>query len=137
MNQDLTYPLLSGLVKIAFAPTFAISKVLKASRDFIFRIPLEGSFLSVENIAIAKATKNPKLAHQFLDFVMSCDEMTRLSNLYGLNPANTQAYPLLNPEQTANRHVFPDDELFALLFQVPNTVSEKIFEEIWLAVKSA
>lgn len=137
-DQDLGYPLLSGLIKASFAPLFSIDKVLKTSQNFIFMIPHEGSLLSIENLAIPiTCKKKVRLAHKFINFMLSKNEAARISNLYGMIPSNKAAYQLLRPEMTKNNHVFPDDEQFAKLHLLTNDVPQKAFEEIWLAVKSS
>ncbi len=137
VNQDLGYPLFSGLIKASFAPLFAVDKVLKTSENFLFRIPSEGSMLSIENLAIPASCKKVQLAHKFINFMLSKNEAARISNLYGMIPSNKAAYQLLRPEMTKNNHVFPDDEQFAKLHLLTNDVPQKAFEEIWLAVKSS
>ncbi len=136
VNQDLAYQLLSGLIKVAFAPLFAVDKVLKQSKDFIFMIPKEGSLYAIENLAIPKLSKQVALAHKFINFMIGRDESALMSNHYGMNPANKEAYALLRLEVTQNKHRFPDDECFARLHLTPNDIPLKAFEEIWLAVKS-
>lgn len=136
VNQDLAYQLLSGLIKVAFAPLFAVDKVLKQSKEFVFMIPKEGSLYAIENLAIPKLSKQVELAHKFINFMIGRDESARMSNHYGMNPANKEAYALLRPEVTQNKHTFPDDECFARLHLTPNDIPLKAFEEIWLAVKS-
>ncbi|MBM3886927.1 extracellular solute-binding protein [Candidatus Dependentiae bacterium] len=137
VNQDLGYPLLSGLIKAAFAPLFAVDKVLKNSQDFVFMIPSEGSLYSIENIAISPGCKKVALAHKFINFMLSKQEGVRMSNFYGMIPSNRGAYALLSPEMINNAHIFPDDKQFAKLHLQTNDVPRKAFEEIWLAVKSS
>lgn len=135
-NQDLAYPLLSGLIKVAMAPLFAIDKVLKASNDFAFLLPKEGSMYSIENLAIPRSCKRIELAHAFINFALSKNEAARMSNHYGMNPSNKAAYTMLRPKILNNKHAFPDDEHFAKLHLLSNNVPLKEFEKIWLAVKS-
>lgn len=137
VNQDLAYPLLSGVIKAAFAPLFAVDKVLKTSADFTFMIPKEGSLYAIENLGIPKLSKQAELAHKFIDFMISKQEAGRMSNYYGMNPSNREAYSLLRAEVIQNKHMFPDDEIFARLYLTPNEIPTKACEEVWLAVKSS
>ena len=137
VNQDLTYQLLSGVIKAAFAPLFTVDKVLKTSKDFTFMIPKEGSLYAIENLAIPKRSKQADLAHKFINFMLSTHESARMSNYYGMHPANKSAYALLRPEVTQNKHVFPDDTCFARLHLTPNEIPAKQCENTWLAVKSS
>lgn len=137
VNQDLAYPLFSGLIKVAMAPLFAAYKVLKSSQDFIFMLPKEGSVYSIENLAISRSCKKVDLAHKFINFMLSKQEEARMSNSCGMHPSNKAAYALLHPDIVSNRHTFPDDETFAKLHLLSNNVPLKTFEEIWLAVKSS
>lgn len=137
VNQDLAYPLLSGLIKVAMAPLFAVDKVLKASKDFSFLLPEEGSMYSIENLAIPRSCKRVDLAHAFINFALSKNEAARMSNYYGMNPSNQTAYEMLRPEVFNNKNAFPDDKRFAKLHLLSNDVPIKKFEKIWLAVKSS
>lgn len=137
VNQDLAYPLFSGLIKVALAPLFAAYKVLKTSKDFSFMLPEEGSVYSIESLAISRSCKRVDLAHKFINFMLSKDESARMGNRYGMNPSNKAAYALLRPEIINNKHAFPDDENFAKLHLLSNDIPLKAFEEVWLAVKSS
>lgn len=137
VNQDLTYQLLSGVIKAAFAPLFTVDKVLKKSKDFTFMIPKEGSLYAIENLAIPQKSKQKELAHQFINFMLSAKESARMSNLYGMHPANKSAYAFLRPEVTQNKHVFPDGTCFARLHLTPNEIPAKQCEDTWLTVKSS
>lgn len=137
VNQDLAYPLLSGLIKAAMAPLFSVDKVLKSSSDFAFMLPKEGSMYSIENLAIPRSSKQPLLAHKFINFMLSKEEAARMSNQYGMNPSNQAAYAYLRPEVIQNKHAFPDAETFSRLHLISNDVPLKAFEEVWLAVKSS
>lgn len=137
VNQDLTYQLLSGVIKAAFAPLFTVDKVLKSSNDFTFMIPKEGSLYAIENLAIPKCSKQADLAHKFINYMLSTNESARMSNYYGMHPANKSAYAFLRPEVTLNKHIFPDDACFARLHLTPNEIPTKQCEDTWLAVKSS
>lgn len=137
VNQDLAYLLLSGLIKAAVAPYFAVDKVLKSSEDFIFALPREGSICSIENLAISKSCKQVDLAHKFIDFVLQEDEQARMSNRFGINPANIEAHKLLRPEILENKNIFPDNAMFEKLHMPSNNMPMKKLEELWLRVKSA
>lgn len=137
VNQDLAYPLFSGLIKVAMAPLFAAYKVLKTSQDFSFMLPEEGSVYSIENLAISRSCKRVDLAHKFINFMLSRQEAARMSNRCGMHPSNKTAYTLLRPNIVNNKHTFPDNETFAKLHLLSNDVPLKAFEEVWLAVKSS
>ena len=137
VNQDLGYPLLSGLIKASFAPFFAVDKVLKDSDDFTFMIPKEGSLLSIENLAISTSSNKTALAHEFINFMLSTKQAVRINKMYGTIPSNKEAYNFLPEEVRNNKHVFPDDAQFAKLYLQTNDLPKKAFEEVWLAVKSS
>lgn len=137
LNQDLAYPLLSGLIQVAYTPLFAVDKVLKSSEKFAFMLPREGSLFAIENLAIPVTCKKIDLAHKFINFCLSCEEQSRMSNFYGMNPSNKLAYKFLDQRRVENKHIFPDDEKFAKLHLTPYDTPIKVFEDVWLAVKSS
>ena len=137
VNQDLTYQLLSGVIKVAFAPLFSVDKILKKSKDFSFMIPQEGSLYSIENLAIAKHSKRSDLACKFINFMLGKNEAVLTGGYYGMHPSNAEAYASLVPEVIENKGVFPDHACFARLHLTPNDIPAKQCEDIWLAIKSS
>lgn len=136
-NSSLYYYLLGKIVPMALTPGIFMRKLSSDFKDFVFRIPEEGSMLVIENFAIPACSKKVDLVYQFINFLLSKEVAAQHSSMYGFNPSNQKAYALIDEEITSNPHYFPPDSLFEKFFIIHNNLSVDRVEEIWLAVKFA
>lgn len=137
VHQDLRYFLFSGVINAALTASSYILRVLKESDQFDFKIPKEGSLLSIENIAVSALTKKHENIYKFINFLLSKKISAVNSVAFGYNPANKFSYQLIDKEIYNNENIFPDDEMFKKLYFLPNDVPEKKMQDMWLAVKSS
>lgn len=137
VHQDLRYFLFSGIVNTALTPSAYILRVLKESQTFDFRLPTEGSLISIENIAMSASTQNRENVYKFMNFLLSKKISAQNSDAFGYNPSNKHAYDLIEKEIYENKNIFPDDEMFKKLYFLHNDVPEKKLQDMWLAVKSS
>lgn len=63
--------LLSGEILVAQVKSGNAYQLMKNYPDFDFVIPKEGSIIFLNVLAIPQGSSNPKLAHSFIDFVLS------------------------------------------------------------------
>jgi spermidine/putrescine transport system substrate-binding protein len=110
---------------------------LKESQNFDFKLPVEGSLISIENIAMSASTQNRENVYKFMNFLLSKKVSAKNSDAFGYNPSNRLAYDLINKEIYENKNIFPDDEMFKKLYFLHNDVPEKKLQDMWLAVKSS
>ncbi len=137
LSEDLSYFLYSNVIDVALTPAAYVKKLFFVSEQFGFKIPHEGSLLTIENLAIPAKSKKIEQAHVFINFLLSREIQTLHAKMYGFNPSNKTAYTYLEKKFTQNRNFFPDDQMFGKLHILRNNVPVQKLEEIWLEVKSS
>lgn len=137
LHQDIGYFFIADIIHVAIADSSYSKKVMEESDQFDFIIPDEGSFVSIENMAIPKSCKKVDLAHKFIAFVLAKRQSLINAKEYGLNPSNKLVYPLINKKFFNNPNFFPDRKLFAKLRVIHNNLPIRHLEKIWLDVKGA
>ena len=89
------------------------AKLLEQSNRFRWVIPVEGSHLFVDSLAIPKKAAHPKNAHIFMNYILRPEVSVKISNAFPyLNP-NAAARDLLTPAQRNNPASFPSAEEIA------------------------
>jgi spermidine/putrescine transport system substrate-binding protein len=136
-NQELKYYLLSGTVKVALAQLVHVKKLVEENGVFDFKIPEEGSLISIENLVIPKTSNHADLAHKFINFILSKEVAHKNSSFYGFNTTNRLSYEYIDKKSLDNKHFYPDDAMFKKMHLLGNAIPLKVFEDIWLTVKSA
>ena len=131
------YELAAGVVPMIVTQGSYMKKMLDYTIDYAVTIPVQGSLLVIDNLAIAQATTQQDLAHQFVNFVLGKDISIYSNSRYGYTPANAQSYELLPKDYRENRAFFPDDATFRTLRLLSSDIDPKVLEQVWLAVKTA
>ena len=137
LHQDIGYFFIADIIHLAITDSSYAKKIMEESDVFDFIIPQEGSFVSIENMAIPKNSTKIDLAYEFINFVLSKKQSFENTKTYGLNPSNKQVYPLVAPKFLNNPNFFPDGQVFARLHIIHNDLPVNQFERVWLEVKGA
>ncbi len=72
-----------------------------------YSTPKEGAVLAVDNMVIHRTSKNPELAHRFVNFMLEGKNSAELTNLIGVGNPNTNAMRYIKPNLANNRTIFP------------------------------
>ena len=131
------YELAAGVVPMIVTQGSYMKKMLDHSIDYAVTLPEQGSLLVIDNLAIAQATGQRSLAHQFINFVLGKEISIYSNRRFGYTPANAQSYELLPKEYRENRAFFPDDGTFRTLRLLSSDIDPQVLEQVWLAVKTA
>jgi spermidine/putrescine transport system substrate-binding protein len=128
---------ISGVCPVVMATSANMGRLMSVSPNFGFKIPKEGSIITIETLAITKDSKNVDLAHQFIDFAIS-EESSRASfNEYEYFPSNKKAYSEIDSELRADTSFFPDDKAFLRLHsELYRNISIEEINNLWIDVKS-
>jgi spermidine/putrescine transport system substrate-binding protein len=129
------YFLFAEVVPIALMSSNYMRKIFEANDNFDFAIPIEGSMLVVENLAIPRKSVKVDLAHQFINFILS-DEIALLnSKTLGYSSSNVRANQNTHTAYLANQNLFPQEATYSRLFipLLPSS-SRRTVEDLWLAV---
>ena len=104
-----------------------------------YSIPVEGTAMWFDMMAIPKTAKHPDNAHKFLDFLMRPDIMAEISNFVSYPNANLASQPLVDKAITEDPMITPskqtiDTKLFGLAV-LPPEVSKK-YTDVWTELKT-
>ena len=91
-----------------------LARVARESNGTIrYIVPKEGGTLATDNLAIPKASRNPELALEFINFMMDADIAADTANVTGYATANKAALPKVNAELLNDPGVYPSDAVLA------------------------
>jgi spermidine/putrescine transport system substrate-binding protein len=129
---------ISGVCPVVMATSANMGRLMSISPNFGFKIPTEGSILTIETLAIPTGAKNVDLAHKFIDFVISEESCRASFNEYGFFPSNVKAYSEIDPVLREDSSFFPDDNTFSRLhIEFYRNVSIEEINNLWIDVKSS
>lgn len=111
--------------------------ILRSQEDFHFMrfvIPKNGTFLSIENVALPQTLQHEDNVYQFLNFLYQKENLAKACNAFGVFPATQSAVSLLKNEQAFLdiqkeisqegyqlfffKHLFPERELRLLWTEI-------------------
>lgn len=91
-----------------------LARVARESNGAIrYIVPKEGGSLYYDSLVIPKASKNPELAHAFVNFMLDPEVAAETTNVTGYATANLDARSKIKPELLNDPAVFPPAELVA------------------------
>jgi spermidine/putrescine transport system substrate-binding protein len=135
MQQDIGYFFFSDIIHIAITDGNYAKKIVGLSDKFSFKIPKEGGFLSIENLAVSVKTKNISLVYDFINFILSKNSSLVNVREFGFNPSNRTAYEHMEKKFSNDQNFFPTDRRFSTLHMLHNDFAVGDIEDVWLAVK--
>ena len=103
-GQDL---LLSGDIDIVIEYNGDIAQVMKEDKDLDFVVPRQGSQISSDCLCIPKGAPNPKLAHDFINFMLDGPVGAEISRTIRYPTPNAAAKALMGAEYRDNPVIFP------------------------------
>jgi len=138
-SDQVDYMLFAETVPLAIVPSSYMRVVFREQQGdkFAFEIPQEGSLVTIENYVISKACKRSKIAHQFINFLLSEEGNLLNSNKYGTYPANLKAYEFLDKDLFAKLGFPPSDAVIEKSGILRNDIPLRRLEDLWIAVKAS
>ena len=104
--------LLNGDVDLGVVWSGEAARLMQENRKFIYVLPREGWHAFVDVLAIPTTSKNPGLAHRFIDYVLRPEVSKWISDEVPYTNPNAAARRLLTAEQLANPASYPRMEKF-------------------------
>ena len=113
--------------------------VLSQNEDLAFCLPKEGTDLFYDAMVIPKNAENPRLANEFINYILSYDASLDNSMTVGYASPNKEVFELLSSEggeyygneAYVPRQGYDKDEV-----QHDNEILRKKLSELWIKVKS-
>jgi putrescine transport system substrate-binding protein len=106
--------------------------------DLRYTMPQEGSALWVDGMFVPSDAPHVENAYLFMDYIMRPEVTAAISNHVFYANANKSAFPLLSPAVAGDPGIYPDEELWELLFPVlpADPKQERLRTRAWARVKS-
>jgi len=98
-------------------------------------LPIEGTNIEVDGVAIPVDAPNPELAMAFMDFIMSPQAAADIANYTGYGSTNLAAIEngLIDAEALATPGIYPPEDILENLFPLNeiNDEAEQAFQDTW------
>jgi putrescine transport system substrate-binding protein len=118
----------------------ASMRAIEAGIDVNLRytMPREGSALWVDGMFVPSDAPHVQNAYLFMDYIMRPAVTAAISNHVFYANANKSAFPLLSPAVADDPGIYPDEELWGLLYPVlpADPKQERLRTRAWARVKS-
>ncbi len=106
------------------------AKVENANIEFV--VPKEGAAIWCDAMMVPKGSKNPRAAHEFLNFILRPDIGAKISDFTGYGSPNAQA-----TAKMATPVAYPSDEqMKSLEYQQDLAAGTAVWDQIWTEIKS-
>mgnify|MGYP006190492077 CR=1 FL=1 len=87
----------------------------KAGRTFGYRIPVQGSTIWMDTMAIPADAQHPEYAYALINFIMRPENMAAISNATGYPTSSAKARPLVAEDMRNNPDIYADEATYARL----------------------
>ena len=114
-----------------------IWRSLRFHKNIGFLIPKEGSFITIENIAIPSKSKKNDLIYIFLNYIYKKESMQYNFLERAVFPATVDALKDLNLDSFIKELINIDEKKIKHFHFFHTTIPPMFINDIWIAVKSA
>ncbi|SED46771.1 extracellular solute-binding protein [Pseudomonas anguilliseptica] len=87
----------------------------KADRTFGYRIPIQGSTIWMDTMAIPVDAPHPEYAYALINFIMRPENMAAISNATGYPTSSAKARPMVAEDMRNNPDIYADEATYARL----------------------
>lgn len=105
--------------------------------DFVdYIVPKEGSFVSIENICIPKASHKDDLIYRFINYLYRPESVAAHYESFSYFPSTLHALPLMDVPPVARKHICSSPEEFKKHHFLQRVIPQETLRDIWVEVKS-
>lgn len=115
------------------------SYIWKTMRQFpfvSFIVPEEGTFITIENIAIPSGSKKDKLTYQFINYLFRHESVRTHFETFGFFPSTLQSLSDLDIDPIAHDLIHATGEDFKKFYFFEELMPQKDIHDTWVEVKS-
>ncbi|MBS0620940.1 MAG: extracellular solute-binding protein [Verrucomicrobia bacterium] len=106
--------------------------------DFVsFIVPEEGTFITIENLCIPKASSKEKLVYQFINYLYQRESVVSHFETFGFFPATLQSVEHLDIDAQALALLNSSEEQFRKYHFTRNILSQQEVRDLWVQVKAS
>jgi spermidine/putrescine transport system substrate-binding protein len=129
------YFLATKSVPLVVASSSYIWRSMKNFPFIGFKIPDEGSFITIENICLSKKSKQEALAHKFINYLFSDQSMKKHFETFSFFPSTIYQIPDVDLDKDASDIINSREALFKKLKFVNELSSQEKIQDAWVKVK--
>ena len=130
------YFLASKNCPVVLSSTSYIFRTMKRF-DFInFVVPKEGTFVTIENLCIPRASTKEALTYELINFLYQPKSMKTHFNTYGVFPATLDVLPYLDLNEETKSLLNTSAETFKKFYFTRVIASQQALRDAWIQVKS-
>jgi spermidine/putrescine transport system substrate-binding protein len=135
-GQDL---LASGEVHLAQEWNGDILQVMLEDDDISYSVPIEGSMIWEDGIAIPKGAPHPENAHAFINYLLEAEAGAKIADYIQYATPNMAAKKLMGKDYTENPAIFPSAETLARCeaSRYLGEAANRLYDEAWTRVNAA
>ena len=102
-----------------------------------FLLPREGTFISVENLAIPRASQKEEIVYQLLNYLYKPASISEHYETFGFFPATLDALDQMDLDPLARGMILTPPEDFKRIHFAKVLASQQEIRDLWIEVKSA
>jgi spermidine/putrescine transport system substrate-binding protein len=139
LNAEVRDQLVAGDVLAAQLWGTTAQQAIEASGSLAFAYPADGFPLYADNAAILRESRNPELAHRFIDYLLRPEVSAAIAIATRTATANAGAWAMLPDELRGNRTLYPSgrDLERGEWWQTPSPSLQRLRDKLWTEIKSA
>jgi spermidine/putrescine transport system substrate-binding protein len=131
------YFLVSENCEIALAPSSFLLKAIKQKPSIAFVLPKEGTFITIENIAIPATTKNEELVYKFINFIYKAEYQAEESSRFLTFPARVDALKDTSTNGAFKKALLDTRKEKNKIHTIDMIMTEQEARQAWVEVKAS
>ncbi|MGC2310662.1 MAG: spermidine/putrescine ABC transporter substrate-binding protein [Candidatus Babeliaceae bacterium] len=137
VNFRADYFLITKNCPLVVASSSYIMRALQEYPFVDFIIPQEGTFMTIENIAIPRASTHDDFIYQFINFLYRPESMRHHFNKFGFFPARLDVITVLTTDEHLNRSIQNAFNNFDRYFLFNKIIQDQSLRDLWVTIKSS
>jgi len=101
-----------------------------------FMIPKEGTFITIENLCIPKASSKETLTYQFINYLFRYESIEKHYQTFGFFPSLLTHLDLIEKDPAIRKLVISSPEDFKTYHFIQNIVSPQTLHDMWIEIKT-
>jgi spermidine/putrescine transport system substrate-binding protein len=140
VTDEVKDNMVNGLKDMAVVYSGDAAYILNENKDMNFFMPNEGTNLWIDSMVIPKNAQNPKLAHEFINYILTYEASKDTSSTVGYASSNKQVLEEMTSEggeyygnvAYLPRSGYKKDEVFK-----HNNILKQKLTDLWIKVKAS
>jgi spermidine/putrescine transport system substrate-binding protein len=129
--------LVAGDVDVVMEWNGDIVQVMSEDADLDYVVPIEGTDVWIDNLAIPKDAPHPENAHAFLNHINDPEVNAEIANTIRYATPNLAAHALINQDDLHNPRIYPPAEVVAKSETLVDLgTNTRLYDEAWTAVQA-